>query len=45
MTVRTRRANPPRFALNTGPAAHAYIMAARLPDEPVWATLNRLFGL
>lgn len=44
-TIRTKRVDPPRYTANISQAAHVKIREMSFPNEAVWQTVNRLFGL
>lgn len=43
--MRTPRDDPPRGTLNVSRAVHALVHAARLPNEAIWQTMNRLMRI
>ena len=44
-TVRTRTAAPKRGTVNVSPALLDHLRSLQLPDEAMWETMNRLFGI
>lgn len=43
-TMRTRASGPTRRTLNVGVLEYEFVEAHRLPDEPLWQTVNRLLN-
>jgi len=43
--ARTRRSVEKRVTANISPAAAAHLRRIALPGEPVWQTINRVFGI
>ena len=44
-TIRTKRFAPSRYTANISEAAHQKLESIKLPDEPIWQTMNRILGV